>query len=123
MATKDSLSLIYGGSFEGLALKEPGVEVYDGGEGQLLLEAALQVVGHLPHLPTPLLLLLHQPSSITHIYISLYFVTYTYTYMYTYIYILHTYTYILVYMLVVTCIYYIHSYIYTHTNTHIYTYI
>ena len=67
MATRHSLSLTNAGVMQGLALKEPGVEVYDGGEGQLLLQAALQVVGHLPHLPAPLLLLLHQTNSITYL--------------------------------------------------------
>ena len=46
-----------------LALEKPGVEVDDSGVGQLLLQAALQIIGHLPHLPPPLLLFLHQSKS------------------------------------------------------------
>ena len=38
-----------------LALEKPGIEVDDSGVGQLLLQAALQIIGYLPHLSAPLL--------------------------------------------------------------------
>lgn len=42
-----------------LALEKPGIEVDDSGVGQLLLQAALQIIGYLPYLSAPLLLFLN----------------------------------------------------------------